>query len=329
MEDWINVDNLPKYKNNTTDWSSCCGMSIDFNYEGVSGSFIIKNKIKDSDYVIIEYLGVEYKMLTYRLKKCQLGKLINPVYTSFKYCVDDIIEGKSEKKFLILDAFIKNNTRHYKIKCLVCNEEKVIIANRVEKNSKNIIGCGKCSNNVNSNTYDFIKKSKNIHGELYDYSLVDYINCKTNVKIICKTHGVFEQNPNSHLMGRGCNSCNNVGTYNKTLTERNKNKWQEEFVYVYIFKMYNDLESFIKIGISKNIRSRIRKLKQYNCEPLFEFKIDRYNASYLEKALHKKYINYKYSPIYKFSGHTECFNVDIPIDDIISTINEYEMITNE
>ena len=41
-------------------------------------------------------------------------------------------------------------------------------------------------------TQIFITKAKAIHGDLYDYSLVDYINNKTKVKIICSKHGVFE-----------------------------------------------------------------------------------------------------------------------------------------
>jgi intein-encoded DNA endonuclease-like protein len=53
----------------------------------------------------------------------------------------------------------------------------------------------------------FIDKSIKKHGEKYDYSLVDYINSNTKVRINCRIHGVFEQIPNSHLSGRGCEKC--------------------------------------------------------------------------------------------------------------------------
>jgi len=46
----------------------------------------------------------------------------------------------------------------------------------------------------------FIKESKNIHGNKYDYSLVNYKNNRTNVKIICKKHGIFEQKPCKHTL---------------------------------------------------------------------------------------------------------------------------------
>ena len=56
-------------------------------------------------------------------------------------------------------------------------------------------------------TDEFIEKSKKIHGNKYNYSLVEYKNTKTNVKIICKEHGVFEQKPNGHLGKLGCSKC--------------------------------------------------------------------------------------------------------------------------
>ena len=69
-------------------------------------------------------------------------------------------------------------------------------------------GCPKCSGSF-MNTEYFIKKSKEVHGDKYDYSLVDYKNNKTKVKIICPEHGEFKQVSTSHLTGSGCPICNN------------------------------------------------------------------------------------------------------------------------
>lgn len=60
----------------------------------------------------------------------------------------------------------------------------------------------------------FIEKAKLKHGLTYDYSKVDYINCKTKVKIICLTHGEFEISPNNHLTGQGCKICGHIKTAN-------------------------------------------------------------------------------------------------------------------
>lgn len=78
----------------------------------------------------------------------------------------------------------------------------------IEPNSHlNGRGCIKCTNKQKSNTDDFIKRAKKIHGNKYDYSKVDYINNHTKVIIICPEHGVFMQTPKNHLNGQKCPKC--------------------------------------------------------------------------------------------------------------------------
>ncbi len=55
--------------------------------------------------------------------------------------------------------------------------------------------------------WQFIEKSKNVHGDKYDYSKVNYINNRTKVCIICPEHGEFLQTPHDHLSGYGCKKC--------------------------------------------------------------------------------------------------------------------------
>lgn len=55
-------------------------------------------------------------------------------------------------------------------------------------------------------TEEFIEKAKQVHGNKYDYSKVEYINNRTPVCIICPIHGKFWQIPYSHLKG-GCLLC--------------------------------------------------------------------------------------------------------------------------
>lgn len=71
------------------------------------------------------------------------------------------------------------------------------------------VGCPKCSTESKRLTdKEFIKKARKIHGELYDYSKVEYKNTRTPVEIFCKVHGYFTQLPLHHLQGRGCYKCN-------------------------------------------------------------------------------------------------------------------------
>ncbi len=73
----------------------------------------------------------------------------------------------------------------------------------------------------------FIERAVVIHGNKYDYSLVEYVNSKTKVKIICPNHGVFEQFPTGHLQGNGCFHCGNFARlkyHSEFMKRSNKNR---------------------------------------------------------------------------------------------------------
>lgn len=79
-------------------------------------------------------------------------------------------------------------------------------------------GCNDCGttattmSNVKSYS-EFIADSAKVHGDVYDYSQVDYVNAKTHVTIICNNHGPFQQTPDRHVnAGGGCSKCFAGGT---------------------------------------------------------------------------------------------------------------------
>ena len=82
-------------------------------------------------------------------------------------------------------------------------------------------GCYKCSNIVR-NTDDFIIKSNIIHKNLYDYSNSNYVSSREPILIKCKIHGFFNQTPNDHLNGCGCQKCS-LGCFSKISI-----KWLED-----------------------------------------------------------------------------------------------------
>lgn len=71
-------------------------------------------------------------------------------------------------------------------------------------------GCIKCAGVYKKDNETFIKEAISIHNKKYNYSLTEYKNALTKVKIICPEHGVFEQTPNGHLHGYGCARCGGV-----------------------------------------------------------------------------------------------------------------------
>lgn len=73
-------------------------------------------------------------------------------------------------------------------------------------------GCKKCADEklqaLKADTKEiFIEKAIKVHNNKYNYDLVQYINQRTPVTIICPKHGKFEQTSVSHLNGAGCPKC--------------------------------------------------------------------------------------------------------------------------
>lgn len=98
----------------------------------------------------------------------------------------------ARKKVVIIcpkhGKFLQTPDSHLKHECIKCSVEKNTI-------------------NQTSTTEEFIKKSKIIHGGLFDYTKSNYIGNRTKIEIVCKEHGPFFQLPHNHLSGKGCRLC--------------------------------------------------------------------------------------------------------------------------
>lgn len=188
---------------------------------------------------------------------------------------------------------------------------------------KGCFECGKLKT-ANFSRHDsevFINKAIKIHKDKYDYSLVDYKNCKTKVDIICKNHGIFSQIPISHLQGNGCSKCSAEGFkggYSKNDFIKIANGRP---CLLYILKLTNGSEEFYKIGITSltvNERFTNRSKLLYSYEVIYEYTCDAECVWDLEKEYHRKYKHLQYIPQIHFQGYTECFTLDLPIEEIIS-----------
>lgn len=71
-------------------------------------------------------------------------------------------------------------------------------------------GCPQCSPTKAHTVEQFIQKAKMVHGDLYTYDKVKYINSSVKVTITCKDHGDFQQAPYAHINGQGCKICGNL-----------------------------------------------------------------------------------------------------------------------
>lgn len=81
-------------------------------------------------------------------------------------------------------------------------------------------GCPKCAKESNAprmselglskrkSTDDFISEAKELYGDRYDYSTVEYKNTHTAVQVGCPSHGTFNVKPVKHLSEfQGCPYC--------------------------------------------------------------------------------------------------------------------------
>lgn len=183
--------------------------------------FIIKANKKHNnkyDYSLVEYIHSQIKV-----------KIICPEHGAFEMkpnthtqksgcpkCKSELIKKiktKTTKQFIFDSKNIHGNKydyslvnykgSHTKVK-IVCPKHGIF--EQKPNNHLNGQNCPKCiNNNIKLTTKDFIKKAKEIHGNKYDYSLVNYKNNKTNIKIICDGK-IYEQSPKSHLKGMNVKS---------------------------------------------------------------------------------------------------------------------------
>jgi hypothetical protein len=107
-------------------------------------------------------------------------------------------------------SFVDYKSAIKKVK-IICPEHGLF--NQQPNNHLNGQNCPECAKIIKSkklrlNIEEFVYRSKNLHSDKYDYSLVDYITTSHKVKIICKKHNYsFDSNPANHLNGSGCPKC--------------------------------------------------------------------------------------------------------------------------
>jgi rubrerythrin len=186
-------------------------------------TFIVKaNNIHNNKY---DYSKVNY--INSYTKVC----IICPIHGEFYKTPDNHTNGKqgcpvcSHKKKLTTEEFIRKAKEihgdkydYSKVKYKNSKEKVHIICPihgkfwQTPDNHIHHQGCPFCKKDKlhierKNDVIHFIQKAKEIHGNKYDYSEVNYINNRTKVYIICYKHGGFWQTPTDHLNGNGCPIC--------------------------------------------------------------------------------------------------------------------------
>lgn len=176
------------------------------------------------DYSKVEYINNKTKVCIICPKHGEFWQA--PTNHLYGYgCVSCGHETAAEKQTSNIDVFVQKAKKvhgdkydYSKVKyvkknmpvCIICPEHgEFYMRTDNHLSGQNCPKCARISqiDKASLSLFDFIDKAKCVHKNKYDYSLVNYINNHTKVKIICPEHGVFEQTPMSHLAGNGCAQC--------------------------------------------------------------------------------------------------------------------------
>ena len=228
-------EQTPSHHLNTKGCKLCCGI-----YKKTIDEFVDKSKefYKDKyDYSNVKYVNCKAKVLLKCIKHdnefeitpdAHLNSVSQNSSGGCAMCHKETMKSifmKSKENFIAESVIKYSNWFDYskveydgakKFITLICkkhNNEFEITPDTHLNKATTCGGCKICRADLLNSLFSkggekFIEESKKIHGNIYDYSKVNYINGTTKVIIGCKKHGEFEIIPESHIyVNQGCDKC--------------------------------------------------------------------------------------------------------------------------
>ena len=238
-----------------------------------------------------------------------------------KFLEHEAIKAKPNYDFSNSNFTIQSDPITFR--CKVHDKEITVDqAARLLSKSRNENKCSDCREDLKQDQQlkDFKIRASNKFNNKYDYNLIEKYGYRLEVTIVCPKHGSFKQTPLNHVQSHtGCLKCGldamvisatELGGYSRS---DYINKTKSDTSNVYVIKLTGNNESFYKIGItSHSIKQRFKQgalVDNYSIEVKHLFKdLDKGLAYDFEKLLHRKNKQFKYEPLIKFAGYTECFN---------------------
>ncbi len=188
--------------------------------------------------------------------------------------------------------------------------------------------------NMVSKRYEaWLNKARKNHGDRYDYSMVNYIDAKTPVKIICPVHGITKQVPDTHLIA-GCRKCADEdlkGIYTENYFHRFPDRKSLPAKLYYVMFEKNNLY-FYKVGITiATIKHRFSAATAAGLDltVLKEHQCSLYDAFQREQEIQKAHgARFRFSPLIKGIDNrtirisaNECFSKKLDKQTIFKYFN--------
>lgn len=183
-------------------------------------------------------------------------------------------------------------------------------------------GCKKCAidyskiRDLESRKLKFSEQFNQKFGNKLTLILDTYISNGQRVSYNCNScQSKYTSTPNKLLSKAsvGCAVCYGNGKHKQTREyfEKYKEVLSNQTGYLYLVKLKNDNEEFIKIGITKYDDPLIRLERvPYQKEILLFIEDSLYNCFDIEQQILSFYKKQKYRPKINFGGHTECLSIN-------------------
>lgn len=239
---------------------------------------------------------------TRRTKKEFFDLLTNHHLEKYDYSLMKNYNNSSEETFICPKhgAYTQKVVRHINTGgCYLCGRESTGENNKKSFNKQDIIGFA-----INANITG--KENKIILGkkDIYFYDSL--------VTIDCQHHGKSKITVRKLKNGTSCKECRFKGYSKSSFVDFCKLKNKDKVI-VYKILIFNNKESFFKIGITSNsIKTRFRKLKKqtgYSYKTIKSIITTPDKAWSIESEIKKLNSKHKYIPKVLFAGHSECFKI--------------------
>lgn len=247
-------------------------------------------------------LGSYYNNVTHIMGVCSQGHELSILPRGFKsrrygcykcskkcdQAKEEFYQKLSESGYTLLSDYVDNQT-HVEMTCLKGHKVRI-----TPNNFKRGKRCNNCSNGI-----DDAHETFNIMAELRGDRIVgEYLGATKKVNMICGQGHEFKTTPHSYRMGSGCPSCAKYG-FN-----------YESKAYLYVLKSICGV--FMKVGITKDIKTRLRRLKRATPFPVFLVGLFEYEKGVAVRELEQEIHNTLMSAEFRgFEGATEwCYYCD-------------------
>jgi hypothetical protein len=210
-------------------------------------------------------------------------------------------------------------------RCPICGKEFCSYVDSVRRGL--VIGCG-CTT---GKSHLISLKKDDVVGNyaIRFHADIPRENCQPRKALfVCRCGNIFEAFVSNVKKGntRSCGCIDNRCGWSQTQWNNFIKSHNKIEATVYVIRMYDDYEDFIKVGLtSVPVKKRFgnKFFMPCNYEVLTEIKTDAEFAFKIERALHKYLIEYKYKPSLIFEGSTECFYIEA-----ISDLNKLFKLNN-